>query len=68
MKFQMEVTKPYLNVGWHFYSIAWGLTPTLRQAQMQGWPRAAGGNGFMSMVALHLEGLHTWFNVLLSPS
>lgn len=29
----MEIIKPYLSVCWHFYSIAWGLAPTVDHAQ-----------------------------------
>ena len=37
MKFQMEITKPYCYVSWHFNSLALRLTPNPGQAL--GWQR-----------------------------
>ena len=41
MKFQMEITKPYCDVSWHFNSLA--LRLTLNPGQALGWQRVGAG-------------------------
>ena len=69
MKFQMEITKPYCYVSWHFNSLALRLTPNPGQA----WAGRGWGQGWIhqSVVAQSnpcLEEPCTSFNVWLSPS
>lgn len=68
MKFQMEITKPYLDVCWHFYSVAWGrhllqARPGAGWGWRQGWFHEC-----MAARSPRLAGPHTRFSVLRSPS